>query len=188
MALRPARAGLTAAKTAALNPARIAALNAARIAALTAAKTAALNAARIAALAAALVAGAACGGRPDPSAGAIRDLARAANHRDAGPIAAALSPDFRGPGGTSREELDGEIRRLFAAYRSIDVAVTGLAIERFPEFDLARFDAVFRGSARTIGGLEGILPPTARFRFEVRLARDGERRIVTQATWEEIGR
>jgi hypothetical protein len=180
MALRTARTGLTAA--------RIDVRNAARIAARSAARIAASNAARIAALAAAIVAGAACGGRPDPSVGAIRNLARAANRRDAGPIVAALSPEFRGTGGTSREELDGEIRRLFAAYRSIDVAVTGLAIERFPEFDLARFDADFRGAARAIGGLDGILPPSARFRFEVRLARDGERRIVTQATWEEIGR
>ncbi len=147
-----------------------------------------LTTARIAVLTLALVA-AACGGRPtDPSVEAIRDLARAAGRRDAAPIVAALSPDFRGPGGMSREDLDGEIRRFFASYRSIDAAVSDLAIERFPDFDLARFEADFHGSARRIGGLEGILPPSARFRFEVRFARDGNRRIVTQATWEEIAR
>jgi len=147
----------------------------------------AVRAARLGLILAA-VAAAACGRRSDPSAGTIRDLARAAGRRDPGPIAASLSPDFRGSGGMSRDDVDAEIRRLFAAYRSIDVAVENLAIERLPDFDLARFDADFRGSPRTIGGLDGLLSPSARFRFEVRLEREGDRRIVTQATWEEIGR
>jgi hypothetical protein len=85
-----------------------------------------------------------------------------------------------------REETAAELRRLFTAYASVDVAVSELAIERFPDFDLARFRADFRGSARKIGGLEGILPSSARFRFELRLAREGEGRAITQATWEEL--
>ncbi|HET9795195.1 MAG TPA: hypothetical protein VFS34_12110 [Thermoanaerobaculia bacterium] len=133
------------------------------------------------------LAAAACGGRGDPSAETVDALVQAANRRDAAPVVAALAPDFRGNGGMSRNDLDAEIRRLFAAYASVDVAVSGLTIERFPEFDVARFRASFHGSVRKIAGLEGILPSSARYRFELRLARDGDRRTVTQAVWEEIG-
>jgi hypothetical protein len=145
-----------------------------------------LTAARIAALTAALAFAAACGRGGDPSAEVIRGLQRAANRRDAGGITAALAPGFRGSGGATRQDVDAELRRLFAGYASVDVAVGELAIERFPGFDLARFRATFRGSARKLGGLEGILPASASWRFELRLARDGDRRTVTQATWEEI--
>lgn len=137
---------------------------------------------------AAILAAAACGGRPDPSSGAVHRLVRAANHRDAAAIVAALAPDFRGSEGMGRDDLDAELRRLFAAYASVDVSISGLAVEPFPDFDVVRFYAVFRGRARKIGGLEGILPSSARYRFELRLARDGARRTVTQATWEEIGK
>lgn len=124
----------------------------------------------------------------DPAAAAVRSLVRAADDRDAGKIVASLAPDFRGSGGMGRDDLAAELRRLFAAYSSVDVSVEDLAIEWFPDFDLARFRASFRGAVRRIGGLEGLLPSTARYRFELRLARDGERRIVTQAVWEELGR
>lgn len=137
--------------------------------------------------AAALLAAAACGPRVDPSTAAVRSLVRAANRRDAGAITALLAPDFRGPDGMNRGDLDAELRRLFAAYASVDATVSDLSIERFPEFDLVRFLAAFRGSAREIGGLAGMLPSRGRYRMELRLARDGEKRTVTQAVWDEVG-
>lgn len=140
-----------------------------------------------AAIAAALLAAVACGPRADPSAAAVRFLVRAANDRDAGAITASLAPDFRGPDGRSRDDMDAELRRLFAAYASVDVSVSDLSIERLPEFDLVRFLATFRGSARRIGGLAGLLPSRGRYRMELRLARDGEKRTVTQAVWDEAG-
>ncbi|HKB69872.1 MAG TPA: hypothetical protein VKH46_03455 [Thermoanaerobaculia bacterium] len=142
--------------------------------------------AALACAAAAALAPPACRGPADPAAETVRSLVRDANHRDAGKIAAALASGFQGSGGMGRNDLDAELRRLFAAYASVDVSVSGLAIERFPDFDLARFEASFHGSARKIGGLEALLPSSARYRFEIRLARDGERRLVTQAVWEEI--
>ncbi len=146
----------------------------------------AVRPARLGLIAAFAAAAAACGGRGDPSAETVRGLVRAANRRDAAAIVAALAPDFRGTGGMSRGDLDAEIRRLFAAYASVDVVVNGLSIDRLPEFDVVRFRASFRGTVRRIGGLEAILPPTARYRFELRLVRGGDRRTIEQATWEEI--
>ena len=130
----------------------------------------------------------ACGGARDPAAETVRSLARAANRRDAAAIVALLSRHFEGSGGMGRDDAGAELRRLFAAYASVDVSVSSLATERYPEFTLARFDVDFRGSARRIGGLEGILPASSRYRFELRLApEDGGLRIA-HAAWEEAGR
>ncbi len=128
---------------------------------------------------------AACGGRRDPSAEIVRSLARAADHRDSAAIVASLAPDFRASSGAGREEVGAELRRLFAAYASVDVSTSNPAVHPFPEFDVVRFEATFRGRPGKIGGLEGMLPSSARYRFELRLARDGDRRTITNATWEE---
>ena len=136
-----------------------------------------------AALAAAVIA---CGGGGDPAAETVRSLAAAANRRDAAMITAALAPGFQGSEGMSREDVDAELRRLFAAYASVDVSISGLKTDRYSGFTLARFDAEFRGSVRRIGGLEGILPASARYRFELRLVpEDGNLRIA-HAAWEAI--
>jgi hypothetical protein len=138
-------------------------------------------------LTAAVVVASACRGAGDPAAEMVHALARAANHRDAPTIVEALSPDFEGSLGMGRSEVDGELRRLFAAYASVDVSVSDLETQPYPDFTLARFRVDFRGAVRRIGGLEGILPPSARYRFELRLVPAGHRFRVASARWEEIG-
>ena len=139
-------------------------------------------------LTAALLAAAACHGPEDPAADMVRLLAREASRRDAAAIVAALSPSFEGTLGMRRDDVASELARLFAAYASVDVSIADLTTERFPEFTLARFVAVFRGSVRRIGGLEGMLPSSARYRFELRLAPDGRALRIATARWEEIDR
>jgi hypothetical protein len=138
-------------------------------------------------LTAAVAAAIACRGAGDPAADRVRSLARAAGHRDAGAIVAALSPSFEGSFGMGRADVDAELRRLFAAYASVTVSVSDLATERYPEFTLARFRVEFRGAVRRIGGLEGILPSSARYRFELRLVPEGREYRVASAHWEEMG-
>jgi len=129
----------------------------------------------------------ACHRAGDPAADAVRSLVRAANRRDAGTIVAALAPDFEGSLGARREDVDAELRRLFAAYASVDVSISDLATERYPDFTLARFRVDFRGSVRRIGGLEGILPASARYRFELRVVPQGNAFRIANAHWEELG-
>jgi hypothetical protein len=138
-------------------------------------------------LTAALLAVAACRNE-DPAAARVRSLARAAGRRDAAAIVGALSPSFEGTLGMRREDVGAELSRLFAAYASVDVSIVDLATERFPEFTLARFVAEFRGTVRRIGGLEGMLPSSARYRFELRLVPDGRELRIATARWEEIDR
>ena len=136
----------------------------------------------------ALLLAAACRRAGDPAADAVRELARAANRRDASAIFARLAPGFAGPSGETAADVDAELRRLFAAYSSVDVAVENLTLDRLPEFTLARFAASFRGSARRLGGMEALLPESARYRFELRLVDVGGKYGVARAFWEEIGR
>lgn len=133
----------------------------------------------------ALAVATACGRGGDPAAAAIRSLARAANDRDASEITGMLTPDFQDAHGMTREDVENELRRLFAAYASIDVSISDLSLERYPAFTLAKFRVAFRGSVRKIGGLESILPATSRYRFELRLVPEGPRFRVAHAFWEE---
>lgn len=137
-------------------------------------------------LTAAVVAASACRGAGNPAEEMVRSLTRAADHRDAPAIVAALSPDFEGSAGMGRPEVDAELRRLFAAYASVDVSVSDLETVPYPDFTLARFRVEFRGAVRRIGGLEGILPTSARYRFELRLVPEGRRFRVASAHWEEM--
>lgn len=139
-------------------------------------------------LTAAVLALAACRRTGDPASETVHALARAADHRDAAAIVAALAPGFEGSAGMRREDVDAELRRLFAAYASVDVSVSELATERYPEFTLARFVVEFRGSVRKIGGLEALLPSSARYRFELRLIPEGGNLRVLNARWEDLGR
>ena len=132
---------------------------------------------------------AAAGGCPksgDPVEVAVRSLARSASERDAPAIVSLLSPSFQAADGASRGDVEREIRRLFSAYSAVDVRVADLAIERFPDFSLARFRVDFRGTARRVGGLEALLPPSARYRFELRFKPPGPRAKIENAFWEEL--
>ena len=139
-------------------------------------------------LAIALLLVAACRRSGDPAAEAVGELARSANRRDASAIVASLAPGFAGPSGETAADVEAELRRLFAAYSSVDVAIENLVVDRLPDFTLARFVASFRGSARRLGGMEALLPESARYRFELRLVESGGRFRVAHAFWEEIGR
>jgi len=157
------------------------------IAAVSPAALAAVIGVALAAVIGVALATTACHRAGDPAADAVRSLVRAANRRDAGTIVATLAPGFEGSLGAGREDVDAELRRLFAAYASFDVSIADLATERYPEFTLARFRVDFRGSVRRIGGLEGILPPSARYRFELRLVPQGNAFRIATAHWEELG-
>lgn len=48
------------------------------------------------------------------------------------------------------------------------------------------FRAEFNGAARRIGGLDGFLPPSAAFRFDLRLTRRATDWKVTAADWRPV--
>jgi hypothetical protein len=128
-----------------------------------------------------------CGESGDPVRGALDRMAEAAEDRDAGKVLEHLAAEFQAADGSGRADAELTLRRYFAAYARLDVEITEVEIERAPNAARARFVAALSGKPRTVGGLEGWLPRSSRYRFDLRLAPEGEggRWVVTWAAWED---
>jgi hypothetical protein len=139
----------------------------------------------VAALAALVATVLGCGEKSDPVRQALDRLVAAAKEREAGDFVQSLAPDFRADDGTGRADAEATLRRYFAAYESLDVRMSDVSIERAADAARVRFRADLSGKPRSIGGLEGLLPATSAYRFDLRLSPgEGGRWLVTWASWE----
>jgi hypothetical protein len=129
----------------------------------------------------------ACRGASDPVPDLIDSMRAAAENRDAQAIADRLADDFKGNGSVDKAEAAATLRRYFAAYESVHLAVYDTAVTRRTDTDAeVSFRAEFNGSARRIRGLDGFLPPSAAERFLLRLVRRGPEWKVASAEWKPI--
>ena len=119
----------------------------------------------------------------DPVAELLAELEAAAEARDAGRFVERLAPAFRGAHGLGRPEALAELKRYFAAYESVAIDIYGVEAER--EGGSARVQCVveFSGRARQAFGLEGLLPPSAAYRFDMDVAGEDGTWRVQGATW-----
>ena len=127
---------------------------------------------------------AACSGPPaDPVEALLAELEAAAEARDAERFAERLAPAFRGAHGLGRDEALLQLKRYFAAYESVAIDVYGVEAER--DGRTARVQCVvdFSGKGRQVFGLEGLLPPSAVYRFELNVADEDGTWRVRGATW-----
>ena len=135
----------------------------------------------------ALTTGAGCRAPSDPVLDLVDALREAAENRDAQAIADRLADDFRGSAGADKAEAAATLRRYFAGYESVHLAVYDIAVrERTDDAAEVSFRAEFSGSARKIGGLDGFLPPSAVERFDLRLVRKGTEWKVASAEWKPV--
>jgi len=126
-----------------------------------------------------------CGEKSDPARQTLDRLVAAAKERDAGDFLASLAPDFQAADGSGRADAEAMIRRYFAAYERLDVRISDVSIERASGAARVRFRADLSGKARRIGGLDGILPSTSAYKFDLRLTPgEGGRWLVSWASWE----
>jgi hypothetical protein len=125
----------------------------------------------------------ACRKEADPVRATIEALAEAAEDRDADAAVALLAPAYADGEHANRDAALLTIRRYLAAYESISATFTDLAIERKPDLARATFTASFDGAPRKIGALEGMLPRTAKVRFEMNLVPEEGRWKVAWAGW-----
>jgi hypothetical protein len=127
---------------------------------------------------------AACGRKPaDPVAAALADLEAAAEARDADAFAARLSLELQAATGGGRTETIAELKRYFAAYETIALEVYGVEIERHAAAARVRCVVEFSGRARQLLGLQGLLPPSAVYRFDLELADEAGTWRVRRAEW-----
>jgi hypothetical protein len=119
----------------------------------------------------------------DPVAMLLAELEAAAEARDAARFAERLAPAFRGTHGLGRPEVFAQLKRYFAAYESVAIDVYGVETER--DGGSARVQCVveFSGKARQAFGLEGLLPPSAVYRFDLDVGENDGGWQVRAATW-----
>lgn len=128
-----------------------------------------------------------CRSQADPVLALIESLRVAAEDRDAKAITDRLAEDFKGNGSVDKAEAAATLRRYFAAYESVHLAVYDVAVPRRTEAEAdVSFRAEFNGSARRVGGLDGFLPPSAVERFDLHLERRGSEWKVASAEWRPI--
>jgi hypothetical protein len=127
----------------------------------------------------------ACSHAPkDPVAALLADLEAAAEARDAERFAQRLAPAFRGAHDLGRAEALAQLKRYLAAYESVAIDVYGVETERDGSAAHVRCVVEFSGQARKAFGLEGLMPPSALYRFELDVADEGGGWLVRGATWE----
>jgi hypothetical protein len=123
-------------------------------------------------------------GPSDPVEALLAELTAAAEVRDADRLAARLGRGFRGVGGLTRDEAVAQLRRYFAAYESVGITTYGLEVDRAGEDATVRVVVEFSGRARSLGGLQGLLPPSAVYRFRLETAPEEGLLKVRAADWE----
>jgi hypothetical protein len=128
----------------------------------------------------------ACGGPKDPILKLLADIERAAEAKDAAGIEARLTPDFRGGNGLPRAEVRSMLQRYFLAYEKVALELYEVEVERAEDTARVRFRVDFSGRPLKIGGLGGLLPPEAMYRFDLGLRRTGDVWMVAEADWEEL--
>ncbi|HVE65226.1 MAG TPA: hypothetical protein VNC59_01495 [Thermoanaerobaculia bacterium] len=139
----------------------------------------------VAALGLAFALAAGCGPATDPGRQTIDGIVEGAEERQAAAIVERLSPDFQAADGSGRADADVTLRRYLAAYEKLGVRISELTIERAEGAARARFRADLSGSPRRIGGLDGLLPESSAYRFDLRLVpAEGGRWLVAWAAWE----
>jgi hypothetical protein len=128
----------------------------------------------------------ACRGSRDPILDRLHQLEAAAEARSASRIEAMLAPDFRGSGLATRAEARAELTGTFALYETVNLEIHEVAVERGEDAARLRFRADFNGRPLQVGALAGFLPPSAMYRFDLGLRRDGRDWLVTTAEWEDV--
>jgi hypothetical protein len=119
----------------------------------------------------------------DPVEALLGELEAAAETRDAERLAGRLAADFRAAGGLGRAEAIALLRRYFAAYESVAIEVYGVETEREPGSARVRCVVEFSGTARKAFGIEGLVPPSAAYRFELGAADEAGIWRVRTAAW-----
>jgi hypothetical protein len=125
----------------------------------------------------------ACAPKGDPVRATLDGMTRAAHDRDAERLMEFVAPNFQAENGSGRQDADALVRRYFAAYEMLDVSLSDVQIERGENAARARFRAKLSGQPRRVGGLEGLVPSSSSYDFDVRLAQEGGRWKVAWASW-----
>jgi hypothetical protein len=127
-----------------------------------------------------------CGARKDPVQALVDNLEAAAEDKNADGIRERLADDFRGQGGIDRAESVSMIRRYLAGYETVELEIYDFSVQRGAGSADVKFGVDFSGHPLNIGGLAGLLPPDAAYRFDLHVVEQAGAWKVQRAAWEAI--
>ena len=119
----------------------------------------------------------------DPVLDCLQGAVAAAEARDAEGVLARVSANFRDADGGGKPEVAALVKRHLAAYESLSLTLSNVAVERGPAAAQAKFKVRMSGKPRAAFGLDGLLPRASRWSFDVRLAGEKDGWRVVSAAW-----
>lgn len=129
----------------------------------------------------------ACSDPSDPVRATLDRIVHAADARDADAVFASVAAGFQGADGSGFAEARATVERYLAAYELLDVKFRDVVIERAEGAARVRLRADLSGQPRKIGGLEGLVPSSSTYDFELRLVPEGGAWKVAWAQWNPAG-
>jgi len=134
----------------------------------------------------ALLLAASCRGPRDPVRACLEGAVAAAEKRDADAVMARVDDSFRDAEGGGKADASALVKQYLAAYESLRLGLSDVAIERGPSAAQARFKVRMSGTPRAVGGLEGFLPRSSRWSFDVRLESGKRGWRIVSAAWSRL--
>jgi hypothetical protein len=122
----------------------------------------------------------------DPVMACLTGAALAAESRDADGVMSRVAEGFRDAEGDGKAEAAALVRRTLAAYTSLSLTLSDVAIERGEAAAQARFKVRMSGKPRGVGGLDGLLPRSSRWSFDVRLEAGTGGWKIAWASWTRL--
>ena len=136
------------------------------------------------AVACALALSLACAKKGDPVKDTLDRMVKAANARDVGKLFENVAADFQAADGSGRAEAEALVRRIFSAYEILNVSIHDVQVEKGENAARVRLSADLSGQPVKIGGLDGLVPSSAKYDFDLRLTSDGKTWKVAWASWQ----
>lgn len=127
-----------------------------------------------------------CGAPRDPITACLKGAIAAAEKRDADGVMARVADNFRDAEGGGKADAAALVRRTLAAYESLSLTLSDVAIERGPAAAHAKFRLRMSGKPRAVGGLDALLPRSSRWSFDVRLEAAPGGWKITSAAWSPL--
>ena len=97
-----------------------------------------------------------------------------------------VAEGFRDAEGGGKADAAALVRRSLAAYESLSLTLSDVAIERGPAAAQAKFKVRMSGRPRAVGGLDGLLPRSSNWSFDVRLEAGTGGWKITWASWTRL--
>ncbi|HWZ86437.1 MAG TPA: hypothetical protein VN032_09570 [Thermoanaerobaculia bacterium] len=130
----------------------------------------------------ALLAGA-CSRGGDPVRATVDATVKAANARDTEELFSRVAPNFQAADGSGVADARAAVDRYFAAYEILGVTIRDVRIERGEGAARVRLRAEMSGQPRKIAGLDGLVPSSAAYDFDLRLTEEGGKWKIAWAQW-----